>query len=464
MNNIKSVSPEFVADIATNLLVEVAKSGKILFFNTKAACVFANIRKPGVYLKNVVAADDFRVLMQNIDTALYQQYPHHFYWMQQDRFYLVYVYPKDDSVWLAMEDITEKRRQAHLLYLSAQRMMFAERIAQLGYWELDIALKRFYWSDEMYRIFGIKDKSKTYHRNLIRELLHPDDLGMYKQKLKELIGTHRDIKGDARIVTYEGELKYCRFMAGIIYESGEPKIAGAFQDISDLVKAQHQLIDAKKAADEANLAKSYFLAQASHDIRQPLQAMDLFIEGLKNAPAEKYPELAEKLSVLSRNLTGLVNNFLDVSKLDSGGMVFKAQNFDLGELVARICDEYKEMAAEKGIFLSCRLKNVLINQDVFLVERILRNLLSNALKYAKTKIRVGNTKNSFWVIDDGCGIDKNKQKHIFKAFYQCDTLSDRRRGGAGLGLNIVEKIAEVIGAKIRLKSKLKCYSAFEVRI
>ena len=58
----------------------------------------------------------------------------------------------------------------------------------------------------------------------------------------------------------------------------------------------------------------------------------------------------------------------------------------------------------------------------------------------------------------------HKQKHIFKAFYQCNTLSDRRRGGAGLGLNIVEKIAEVIGAKIRLRSKLKCYSAFEVRI
>ena len=72
MNNIKNVSPEFVADIATNILVEVAKSGKILFFNTKAACVFANIRKPGVYLKNVVAANDFTLLMQNIDTALYQ--------------------------------------------------------------------------------------------------------------------------------------------------------------------------------------------------------------------------------------------------------------------------------------------------------------------------------------------------------------------------------------------------------
>ena len=99
-----------------------------------------------------MSEDDFAILMQNINTAFYQQYPHHFYWTLQDRFYLTYIYPKDSNVWISLEDITEKRRQAHLLYLSGQRMMFAERIAKLGYWELDLALKRFYWSDEMYKI------------------------------------------------------------------------------------------------------------------------------------------------------------------------------------------------------------------------------------------------------------------------------------------------------------------------
>lgn len=464
MSNVKELSPEFIADIATNVLVETDKAGKILFFNAKAACVFAKIRAEDAYLKDLVSGNNLTVLAQNIDTAFYQQYPHHFYWTLQDRFYLVYLYPQDKTVWISLEDITERRRQAHLLYLSGQRMMFAERIAKLGYWELDLVLKRFYWSDEMYKIFGVKKQSKTYHRNLIREMLHPDDLKLYKQKLKELIGTHKDIRGDARIVTPEGNLKHCRFMAGIIYENGEPKIAGAFQDISDLAEAQNELKKAKSAAEEANLAKSYFLAQASHDIRQPLQAMDLFIEGLKHAPTEKYPEIADKLSQLSRNLTGMVNNFLDISKLDSGGMVFEAQNFDLGELIGKICDEYSEMAKGRGISITCRLQNVVINQDSFLIERIVRNLLSNALKYAKSKVRVGNTKDRFWVIDDGIGIDKSKQKHIFDAFYQCNTLSDRRRGGAGLGLSIVEKIAGVIGADVKVRSKVKCYTLFEVRI
>ena len=87
MNDIKTVAPEFVADIATNGLLETNKAGKILFFNAKAACVFANIRNKNASLRNLMSEDDFAILMQNINTAFYQQYPHHFYWTLTDRFY-----------------------------------------------------------------------------------------------------------------------------------------------------------------------------------------------------------------------------------------------------------------------------------------------------------------------------------------------------------------------------------------
>ena len=463
MTEKNSASPEFIANISNNIMIEAAKSGHILFFNGKAACVFCGISRSG-RLEDVIPADNFAVLRQNIDTALYQQYPHHFYWSFQSRFYLIYIYPREKSVWLCMDDITEKRQQAHLLHLNSQRTMFAERIARLGYWELDVALKRFYWSDEMYKIFGINEAGQTYHQNLIRELIHPDDLPVYKQKLKELIKIRQDIDGQVRIITPDKVLKYCRFMAGIIYENGEPKIAGAFQDISDLIITQIELEKAKKAADEANLAKSYFLAQASHDIRQPLQAIDLFVEGLKSAPKNKYPEIIDKISSLSRNLTAMLNNLLDISKLDSGGMSFETQNFNLAELLEKICAEYYEMAHSRNIELKCRLQNHLINQDSFLVERIVRNLLSNALKHARSKITVGNTGSVFWVVDDGKGIDKDKQKHIFDVFYQCDTSADKRKSGAGLGLNIVSKIAEVIGAEIVVKSSPGHYTVFKVRL
>ena len=171
-----------MADISGNIILEVAKSGDILFYNSKAKCVFCGLNEKS-NLNNIINFEEKLVLIKNIDTAFYQQYPHHFYWEYQTRFYLVYVYPKDKSVWLSIEDISEKRQLAHLLYTNRQRMMFAEMIAKLGYWELDVAAKRFYWSEEVYKIFEMNGDEKAYHKNLIRELVHPDDLPLYKQKL-----------------------------------------------------------------------------------------------------------------------------------------------------------------------------------------------------------------------------------------------------------------------------------------
>ncbi len=461
MVNIGAISPEFVANISSNIFIQVTKSGKILFFNTKANCVLGKV-VVGCNLEEIIPKSSSCILLQNIKISFYHQYPHHFYWGFKNRFYLVYVYPQDSSVWLCFDDITEKRQLAHLLHMNNQRTLFAERLAKLGYWELDIETKRFYWSDEVYNIFGITEKDKTYKKNLIREFVHPNDLALYKQKLKELVSIGNEVDGIIRILTADNITKYCKFVAGFIYENGEPKIAGIFQDISMLIGEQKQLKQAKTKADKLNAEKSYFLAQASHDIRQPLQAINLFAEGLKSAPLEKYPEIADNILIVSRNLNVLLNNVLDISKLDAGGICFNPTEFDLGKLLAKFCDEYGIIMQETEISLACNIKNVIVRQDVVLLERIIRNLLSNAIKYAKSKIKIGNSKNCFWIIDDGCGIDKNNKKHIFEPFYQCNTLRDRAIGGTGLGLNIVKKIATAIGADIKVKSKLNSYTIFKV--
>ena len=453
--------PDFIADISTNMIAEVSKSGRILFFNKKAACIFGSLGQQPRFIGDMAPEQEISWLKHNIETALYQQYPHHFYFGFHNRFYMVYVYPQDRSVWLCFDDITEKRQMIHLLNLNNQRMLFAERISGLGYWELDLAQKQFYWSDEMYRIFGIEDAEKIYQRNLIRELIHPADLPLYKSKLKELVRERQDIEGQVRIVTPKNEVRYCRFMAGIIYENGETKIAGAFQDISALILMQQELEQAKQAAEEANLAKSYFLAQAGHDIRQSLHAIALFAEGLQNAPAKQYPDIAAKINQSSRNLAAMLNNLLDMSKLESSEMKQEKHYFNLADLLDNICGEYKDLADEKGIRMRCKTSAFVVYQDSFLVERIVRNLLANALKYAKKRIVVGNFKDSFWVIDDGIGISKDKQKHIFEMFYQCNNLVDRGVG-SGLGLYIVSKIACLIGAKISIRSEPEHYTIFKV--
>ena len=159
------------------------------------------------------------------------------------------------------------------------------------------------------------------------------------------------------------------------------------------------------------------------------------------------------------NTEGL--DFVDADRLKSGCMPVQKQRFDLKKLLEDLVEAYQEAAVDRNVKFSLRLENVMIFQDQFLIERIVRNLLENALKYAHSQIKIGNDGRSFWVADDGHGISKNEQKHIFNKFYQCDTLNDIKRG-SGLGLNIVYQIAQAIDAKIKFRSRSGKGTVFKI--
>ena len=180
--------PEFVINISSSLLMETDKSGSVLFINEKAKCVFGGIAV-NANLKSCVTDEDWSVLNKNIEIALYNQYAHYFYWEYKGRFYIVHIYPKDFSVWLWFDDVTEKRHLSHLLNVNALRSSLNENYSKSGYWELDIANKRFYWSSGVYKLFDIDeiDDGLFCRKNLIRELILPQDIDLYKNELKKLL-------------------------------------------------------------------------------------------------------------------------------------------------------------------------------------------------------------------------------------------------------------------------------------
>ena len=176
--------PEFVINISNIVLVQINKFGEVLFANDKAKCVFNEI---GAHksLKSCLEDKDWFIFDKNIKTVLYNQHSHNFYWDYKNRFYTVSVYPDNASVWMGLEDITEKRQLSHLLYISSQRNVFAEKLSKSGYWELDLSKKRFYWSAGVYKLFEIDDNSLNCQRNLIRELILPQDIHLYKKDVSE---------------------------------------------------------------------------------------------------------------------------------------------------------------------------------------------------------------------------------------------------------------------------------------
>jgi len=344
---------------------------------------------------------------------------------------------------------------------SCQRLKQAENIAKLGYWELDTKTKTFYWSDEAFRIFGAKPQN--LRQNLIKKHVYKPDFEQYKQQLQKLIIHQQPISGNIRIQQPNGHIVHCLYNA---QTDGFGKIVGTFQDVSAQVIAHQELKQAQTEAEEANKAKSYFLAQASHDLRQPLQAIQLFADHLCNESLtpEQYL-IAAKISASACNLSKLLNCILDISKIDSGGMKPHFENFNIKQLVENICQEQQQFSS---LSIKSKINAEVIISDNLLIERIIRNLLSNAQKYAHSSILVTiNTQNEHLiirVIDDGCGIDVAEQEKIFADFYQSKDIPDNRNQGAGLGLGIVKRIVKMLNGDIRLKSRPNCYSAFQITL
>jgi two-component system CheB/CheR fusion protein len=223
-----------------------------------------------------------------------------------------------------------------------------------------------------------------------------------------------------------------------------------------MAKAQQETAKALRA----DQAKSKFLAAASHDLRQPVQSLILLM-GVIKRQAKDRPQIdqAVDLALASVNsLNELLTGLLDISRLDAGVIQPVMSSVDLGEIVSRLAREYQPRAAAAGLALRCRRRAFHTRTDATLLERILRNLLENALRFtAKGGVLIGlrqrGDKVRIDVIDTGIGIPADKQSEIFEEFRQLDNPARDANLGLGLGLAIVKRLAHLIGAEAQVSSR-----------
>jgi two-component system CheB/CheR fusion protein len=220
----------------------------------------------------------------------------------------------------------------------------------------------------------------------------------------------------------------------------------------------------------ANAAKSRFLAAASHDLRQPLQTLSLLAGVLSRTvsdpqPAETVHELQDTLGVMG----GLLDALLDISKLDSGAIIPEVTDFSIGALLERLYLAFKHHSREKGLSLHLVPSTAIVRSDPVLLENIVRNLLSNAIRYTdKGKVLLGcrrrGPKLRIEVWDTGIGIPKAQVNRIFEEFYQLDNPARDRSKGLGLGLAIVERSARLLGHHVAVRSFRGKGSVFAVEV
>jgi signal transduction histidine kinase len=249
-------------------------------------------------------------------------------------------------------------------------------------------------------------------------------------------------------------------------ESLEQRVRERTEELERLNAA---LAMAKSEADEANLSKTRFLAAASHDILQPLNAARLYATSLAERSAgTDLGGLAGNVDASLDAVEEILGALLDISRLDSGTLKPEIMSFRIDELFAQLRVEFEPMAREKGLELSFVDSSLVIRSDRRLLRRLLQNLVSNAVKYTLTgRVLVGCRRRrrslSIEVLDQGLGIPKSKQRTVFKEFQRLDHGAKAARG-LGLGLSIVERIARVLGHRIELRSEPGQGTRFSVEV
>jgi signal transduction histidine kinase/CheY-like chemotaxis protein len=227
---------------------------------------------------------------------------------------------------------------------------------------------------------------------------------------------------------------------------------------------------ARRQAEEASLAKSRFLANASHDLRQPAHALGLFTTVLEQtAQTPQHLAIARNISAASRVLGELLDNLLDISRLDAGAVPVCPQPVRLTELLRQLHAEAAQMARGTEVDVRFEADDIVVLIDPVLTERALRNLLVNAVKFTSSgsirlKGRAVDGRLLLTVEDTGCGIAPDQQSLVFEEFYQIGNTERDHRRGLGLGLSIVTRLAALMGGEVELASTPGRGSRFTLKL
>ncbi|PKO36569.1 MAG: hypothetical protein CVU33_17695 [Betaproteobacteria bacterium HGW-Betaproteobacteria-6] len=253
------------------------------------------------------------------------------------------------------------------------------------------------------------------------------------------------------------------------------ELAASHEHLEERIHAAtEELAGRKDAAERANAAKSRFLAAASHDLRQPLHALSLFSADLqrqvRSGTPSELPRLAEQISASTAMLGDLLDSLLDISRLDVAGIKPDRRSFPLQPVFERVAESFRRAAADRRITLRFRPTRLWADSDPLLLDRMIANLVSNALRYtpAGGRVLVAARKRGDAVLvevrDSGIGIAVEHQAAIFAEFYQVGNVAREHNKGLGLGLSIVDRLARALDIQVALRSRLGEGTTFALQI
>jgi PAS domain S-box-containing protein len=375
---------------------------------------------------------------------------------------------------MASYDITEVVEALERTERSEDRMQLAMEIAELHVYEMDYARRElisvgaeasFYDTPQTYESLSqdIWSSIDPRDRPAVQEAWerHLQEGAPYRPE-------YRAARADDQEIWLTGAARY------ITDDAGKPlRLVGAVQNITARKAQERALIRAKEEAEAANRAKSAFLATMSHEIRTPLNG----VLGMAQAMAadQLSADQRERLDVIRQSgesLLTILNDVLDLSKIEAGKLDLEEAEFDVAELAQAVHATFGAVAAEKGLTFQLavdRGARGVYRGDPIRVRQVLWNLVSNGLKFTDrggVKVQVSRKAGElvFEVVDSGIGIAPDQIAHLFGKFEQADASTTRRFGGTGLGLAICRELTELMGGAITVASARGHGATFTVRL
>lgn len=386
-------------------------------------------------------------------------------------------------------DVTNQRQAEAELRQNQTALAAAQRVAHVGSWEYDVETQNQRWSEEMFRIFGLPPAQTAPTFEQMLQLIHPEDREqvMNQNTIIQCLKAGAFQPFEHRLIRPDGSIRQVEVRGETtMNDQGQVvKLFGTILDITDRKKAETQLQQANEylaianaELARANCLKDEFLANMSHELRTPLSSILGLSEVLQSRAfgplTEKQQQFVNTISSSGEHLLSLINDILDLAKIESGKFVLELEATDLQTICETSLNLIWQQAQQKEIVLEAHLPSdpVAVVADGRRLRQVLINLLSNGVKFTPAggsvtlQVTLSPETNTLClqVIDTGIGIAPADIPRLFQPFVQIDSSLSRHYEGTGLGLALVRQVVELHGGEVEVTSELGRGSCFTITL
>ena len=367
-----------------------------------------------------------------------------------------------------ISDIHRLKETEAALLESEARLKEAQRIAQIGDFSRDLETDRLEWSEAVYNIFGLDPDGPDVPYDRFKTMVHPDDIEQLEASIRNAAETKSAHQFEYRIIRPDGTLRWIAVRAhAIADDDGQSrKLVGTVQDITCQKDTEAALNRAKEDAEYANRTKSEFLAHMSHELRTPLNSIlgfsEIISQEMLGSVRPQYREYSVMILDASRHLLKLINDVLDLSKIEAGNLEIDDETVDTTVLIDEVLALLAHSAEQSGVRLLIQEPgpdSLRLLGDERRLKQILVNLVNNAIKFSPDgEVRVSAALDqgcvNLTVADTGCGIAPADIPIILDPFTQIRDNAHLSMEGTGLGLNLSKRLTELHGGGLAIESEI----------